>query len=88
MSKLKNQSGTVITYKYKLIVSAYLTILEDVAEEIYAAEAVRCDDVPDKEGWQPVYTIYWKNKKKINWKQPEKICNYGIKYNCDTGKFN
>lgn len=88
MSKIKNKRGTVITEKFRLIVPAYLTILEDIAEELYAAEAIRCGDVPDNDGWQPIYTIYWKNKKKINWKQPEKICDYGIKYNISTGKFN
>lgn len=88
MSKLKNQIGTVITEKYKLIIPVYLTILNDTAEELYAAEAVRCGDVPDKEGWQPVYTIYWGNKEKINWKLPDKICDYGIKYNIRTGQFN
>lgn len=88
MSVLKNQCGTIITEKFRLIVPTYLTILEDVAEEIYAAEAIRCGDVPDSDGWQPLYTIYWRNKEKINWKLPDKICNYGIKYNSDTGEFN
>lgn len=88
MSKFKNSCESVITEKFMLIVPAYLTILNDNAEEIYAAEAIRCGDVPDNDGWLPIYTIYWWNEGKINWKLPDKICNYGIKYNSDTGEFN
>lgn len=88
MSKFKNSCESVITEKFKLIVPAYLTILEDIAEELYAAEAIRCGDEPDNDGWQPLYTIYWRNKENLNWKLPDKIYNYGIKYNSDTGEFN
>lgn len=87
MSKFK-KSGTIITEKYKLIVPVYLTKLENSIDEIYAAEAIRCGDVPDKEGWQPLYTIYWLNKRNLDWQLPDKIIAYGIKYNCDTGKCN
>lgn len=82
-----NKHGIVITEKYKLIVPVYLTKLENSIDEIYAAEAIRCGDVQDSDGWQPLYTIYWRNKEKINWKLPDKICNYGIKYNITTGQF-
>lgn len=87
MRKFKNSCESVITEKFMLIVPAYLTILEDVAEEIYAAEAIRCNDIPDIDGWQTLYTIYWRDREKINLKLPDKICDYGIKYNITTGQF-
>lgn len=87
MNKPKKDSGTVVKEKFILVVPIYLTKLEGGSEELYAAEAIRCGDVPNAEGWQPLYTIYWKNKKKANWKLPDKICDYGMKYNIKTGQF-
>lgn len=83
----KNQR-LIVKDEYILLVDAYQTAIyiDDELVTVYAAEAIKGDEVPDAEGWQDVYVLYW-YPSDLHWDHPSKIIKCGIKYNTNTGKF-
>ena len=83
----KNQR-LIVKDEYTLLVDAYQTAIyiDDNLATVYAAEAIKEDEIPDADGWQDVYVLYW-YPSDLQRNHPLKVIKCGIKYNTDSGKY-